>query len=437
MSLRIGIQGWGSEGDLRPLVALAARLRAEGHAPRLVLTVVDGKDYGPLCQSLGVPLALVPERMAVTIQDLVRDATSPDPTKLLTAVLERTFTPYLEAMYAAALELCATCDVVIGGSATWCVKAATVKTGARFAAIHFYPGVVATRHFPPPGLPAWRWLNRVGWAAAQVLMDMGFRAPAARFFAEKGLPRIRHAIPDALFSERLNLLAASPAFFPRAPDWSDIHQVCGDLVMPDDTEPWRPSAALQAFLEAGPPPVLLSLGSMEHMAPARVRDLLVGSARHANVRAIIQTKTSEEESQDGDRYFLPWAPHRQLAPRCAAIVHHGGAGTSHMALRAAKPSVVLPFIFEQKLWAKRLQQVGAAGECISFWKASARSVGDAIRAAAGSEAMRERATAMAARMTGEDGTGVATRLLEGLAADESSDCPSPNVVVLPPGASDP
>ncbi len=60
MTMRVGIQGWGSEGDLRPLVALAARLRSEGHWPRLVLTSVEGKDYAQLCRALDVPLRVVP-----------------------------------------------------------------------------------------------------------------------------------------------------------------------------------------------------------------------------------------------------------------------------------------------------------------------------------------------------------------------------------------
>ena len=412
--MRIGIQGWGSEGDLRPLVALAARLRREGLAPRLVLTPIDGRDYGPLCRSLDVPLKVVPERMAVTLPELVRAAKSSDPTKLSRAVLELTFFPYLEAMYAAAVECCASCDVVVGGSSAWYVKAAALHARVPFVAVHYYPGIVPSRVAPAPGFPAWRWLNRPAWALLRAMMDMGFRGPAAKFFAQKGLPPIRHAIPDALFSERLNLLAASPAFWPPAPDWTDVHRVCGDFVMPDAVESWAPSATLRAFIDAGPTPVLLSLGSMEHMAPERARALLTESARWAKVRAIIQTKTTDLERHDGDLYLVPWAPHRRLAPLCSAVVHHGGAGTTHAALRAGKPSVVLPFIFEQKLWARRLREVGAADELISFWNATPAKVGEAIRRAIESEPLRHRASDLAAAMAKEDGTGVAARLLLGV-----------------------
>jgi sterol 3beta-glucosyltransferase len=412
--MRIGIQGWGSEGDLRPLVALAARLRREGHAPRLVLTPIDGKDYAPLCRALGVPLSVVPEHVPVTVQQLVRDAKSANPMKLMAAVLELTFFPHLEAMYAAALDLCAASDVVVGGSAAWVVKAAALHAGVPFAAVHYYPGVVASRHVPPPILPAWSWLNRPGWALVGLMMDMGFRGPAAKFFAQKGLPPVRHAIPDALFSDRLNLHAASPSFWPPPPDWGPLHFVCGELSLPEEAEGWQPSPALAAFLAGGPPPVLLTLGSMEHMAPARARDLLVRSARHAGVRAIVQTKTSDDEGCDGDLYFLPWAPHRALAPRCAAVVHHGGAGTTHAALRAGKASVVLPFIFEQRLWGNRLRAVGAAGAPLSFWKATPEKVAARIREVMEVEALGERAAGMGRAMAAEDGAGAAVEALVGL-----------------------
>ncbi len=167
---------------------------------------------------------------------------------------------------------------------------------------------------------------------------------------------------------------------------------------------------------------VISLGSMEHMAPSRARDLAVAAARLAKVRAVIQTKRDgNAEGRDGDLYFLPWAPHRRLLPLCRAVVHHGGAGTSHAVLRAGKPSVVLPFIFEQQLWARRLRQVGAGGRFVSFWKATPERVADQIRQTLGSERMRRKALDLASAMAPEDGTGRATRLLERLAAHEGHD----------------
>ncbi len=409
----MGIQAWGSEGDIRPLIALAGRLRRAGHAPQLVLSPIDGGEYRPLCRSLDVPLRVVPETMDFSLERLTRDAKSSNFSRLSRAVMDLGFFPYLEAMYGAALELSSSSDIIVGGSASWYVKAAALKTGIPFVNVDFYPGMVPSRQVPPLGLGDWGSFNSVRWVALRLLFDLAFRRAPARFFAEKGLPPIRHAIPDALFSEQLNLHAASPAFCPPAPDWTAIHQVCGEFVLPEEHDVWEPSPPLRAFLESGERPVLLSLGSMEHMAPERARSILIGAARQAKVRAIIQTKREGSvEGQDGSVYFVSWVPHRHVVPHCAAVVHHGGAGTTHAVLRAGRPAVVLPFIPEQKLWARRLEQVGAADKFISFWKATPEKVAARIRQAVGSESLRLAATSLGTAMEKEDGTGAAVHLLE-------------------------
>jgi UDP:flavonoid glycosyltransferase YjiC (YdhE family) len=323
-------------------------------------------------------------------------------------------------------------DVVVGGSSSWYVKAAALKFGVPFVSVDYYPGVVPSKRVPPLGLSSWGLFEGVRWSLLRLALDLAFTKAPAKFFADKGLPAPRHAIPDVIFSERLNLHAASPTLCPPAPDWSEIHQVCGEFCLPEGNEPWQPSPSLRAFLEGGDSPVLISLGSMEHMAPSRVRDLAVASAHHAKIRALIQTKRDAGvEGQDGDLYFLPWASHRRLLPLCRAVVHHGGAGTTHAVLRAGKPSVVLPFIFEQQLWARRLQQVGAGGKFVSFWKATPEKVAAGIRQAIESEPMRRKALELASAMAPEDGTGVATRLLERFAAHEGHD-PVPLFSTSPP-----
>ncbi|MCL2450098.1 MAG: glycosyltransferase [Polyangiaceae bacterium] len=376
---------------------------------------IEGKDYRPLCDSLGVALRVVPEGAAMTLQHLVAEAKSADPTKLMTAVLDATFRPHVEALYEACLELCAASDVTVAGSPCWVMKAASLRTGVPFAALHFIPALVPSKVVPPAIFPPWRWLARPGWALLRAMMDMAFREWPRRFFAEKGLPPIRHAIPDAVFSEHLNLHAASPSFWPPSPDWSDIHCVCGEFFMPREAEAWAPSPALRAFLDEGPEPVLLSLGSWEHMLPERARALLGEAARRSKMRAIVQTKMSGDEARDGDVFVLPWAPHRRLVPYCSLVVHHGGAGTTHMALRAGKPAVVLPFILEQRGWARRVEHVGA-GIWRSFWRARPEDVGAMIRHVAASAPLRQRASEMAKAMAAEDGTGAATKRIERLAA---------------------
>ncbi|HCF58578.1 MAG TPA: hypothetical protein DFS52_11370 [Myxococcales bacterium] len=413
--MRIGIAGWGSEGDLRPLVALAGRLRRAGHEPSLLLSPVDEIDWGATCSALQVPMRLVPELTEHSLQEICKASQSADPSKVSRALLDLAFFPQLEAMYAAAHELCAQSEVVVGLFSSWYLKAACLATGVPFVCVHYYPGMVPSRTVPPIGFPAWKWLNPVAWELFSRVIDLGFGSATKQFFASKGLPKVRRALTDVLLSDRLNLIGASPTLFPAPADWGGLNVVCGDFVLPGEEQPWEPEPALARFLEDGEKPVLFSFGTMAHLAPERSRELVLGAIKQAKVRAVVQMRSAQESGREGDTFFVHWAPHRHLAPRCSAMVIHGGAGTTHAALRAGLPAVVLPFIFEQKLWGRLLHRAGTATRPMSFWKATPQTLGSQIRQALGSEALRQRAAELASRVSREDGTGVAVERLEALA----------------------
>ncbi len=424
--MRIGIQGWGSEGDLRPLVAFALRLRREGHEPRLVLSPVDEMDHGPLLRQAGIPFQLVPEQMPVTLRSICEASRSRDPSKVSRALMDFAYFPYQEAMYAAALDLCAASDAVVGLFSSSYVKAACLKTGTPFVAAHYYPGMVPSAVVPPLGIPAWRWLNPLSWALLGKVIDLAFLKPNAAFFASKGLPRPRRSMPDVLASDRLNLMACSPTLYPRPADWPERYCLCGDFHVPDDAQAWEPPDDLRAFLDGGAPPVLVSFGTLELLAPERSRDLAVAAVRRAGVRAVIQSKAGAAtgEGRDGDVYFLRWAPHGRLLPRCAAMVLHGGAGTTHAALRGGVPAVPVPFIFEQGLWGGLLHRAGSATRPLPFWKATPDTLAARIREAVSSQALRARARVLASAVAAEDGTGVAVRRLEAVCGERGARGPA-------------
>jgi UDP:flavonoid glycosyltransferase YjiC (YdhE family) len=390
---------------LRPLVALATRLRDDGHTLSLVFTVVDGTDHAARS---GLAVRTVPASMTFSLEEIVAHAgDDASPTKILEAVVAQTFRPHVDAMYEAALDLCDASDVVIGASSSWPLKAAALVKNVPYVVVDFFP-MVPSRVVPPTGLADWGWFNGARWMVVRKMLDMAFVREPAAFFAKKGLPVPRHAVPDVVHSDVLNLHAASETLCPRAPDWPASHVVCGELHL---EEPWSAPRELAEFIASGEPPVLMSLGSMEHLAPTRARDLLVAAAREARVRAIVQTKRAQSEGRDGDLYFASWLPHRHVLGSCRAIVHHGGAGTTHAAARAGCPSVVLPFIVEQRLWGQRLARLGAA-RVRSFWKATPERVARDIHEAL---ALAEPAKRIASSMSGEErGVDVAVRALERL-----------------------
>jgi sterol 3beta-glucosyltransferase len=115
---------------------------------------------------------------------------------------------------------------------------------------------------------------------------------------------------------------------------------------------------------------------------------------------------------DGDLYFLGRAPHASLFPRCAAVVHHGGAGTTHSATRAGVPSVTVAFVNEQQSWGRRLQQCGAALAPLSFRTVTPDALATRIVQTAANPRLREHAQMVGAQMRAEDGVAESIRLIE-------------------------
>jgi UDP:flavonoid glycosyltransferase YjiC (YdhE family) len=410
--MRIGIAGWGSEGDLRPLVAIAERLKRAGHSPELVLSPVDDFDYSGVCATNGLRLSIVPKQIPNKLLEICRASQSADPSAVSRAVLDLGYYPFVEEMYEASLALCRRSDVAVGLFSSSYVKAAALKAGTPFACVHYYPGIVPSSAAAPLSWPNLGPLNAVSWAMVHALLDLAFKKPAAKFWESKGLPKVRHALVDCQTSEALNLVGCSPTLYPSPPDWGDRTVMTGDYHLPEEAHGWKPSSGLEAFLAAGEKPILVSLGTMEHLAPQRARELIGEAVKLARVRALVQSKVAEGEGAEGDVYRLRWAPHKALLRHCSAMVLHGGAGTTHAALRGGVPAVFLPFIPEQGFWGSLLQKAGSAVKPINFWKATPQKLAARIREAVGSQAMHTRAQELAAKTASEDGTGAAVAALE-------------------------
>jgi sterol 3beta-glucosyltransferase len=111
-------------------------------------------------------------------------------------------------------------------------------------------------------------------------------------------------------------------------------------------------------------------------------------------------------------FLLDEAPHDWLFPQMAAVVHHGGAGTTAAGLRAGKPTVICPFFADQPFWGRRVAVLGAGPQPIPQRRLTAEALGAAIAAAVGERSMRERAQALGEAIRAEDGVGAAVRAVE-------------------------
>jgi sterol 3beta-glucosyltransferase len=212
---------------------------------------------------------------------------------------------------------------------------------------------------------------------------------------------------------QLVLYPFSPAVFPAPPGWGTAMEVTGYWFLQEALDP-EPPEALRAFLDAGPPPVYVGFGIQIDRDPPGTTAIIVEALRHAGQRGILQRppEALAGVALGDDMLVIGRVDHSRLFPRCAAIVHHGAAGTTATALRAGRPSVIVPHNSDQFSWGKRMDAIGAGPPPIPRRKLSVEALQAAIEAATGDGRFRQRAEALAREIGEEDGVARAVAAFE-------------------------
>jgi UDP:flavonoid glycosyltransferase YjiC (YdhE family) len=420
--MRIGIQTWGSTGDARPFIALAAGLQAAGHDVHLVLTDIEKRDYHRYADEYGyrysqVATPVIPDH-AAAIALLEKCLRAPTPIHEGRIIFEDTFMPAVDEIYRAATDLARDSDVVIAHHFLYPVRAAADIARKPYVAVAMAPFALPTRTINPARLPhlgdwfipVWWWL--LGKALNRMLL------PYANDFRRRcGLPPQRDCLRDMMVSDRLTLVGASTALHPHAPDWPGHVRMCGFFDLPDAATTDTVSPEIEAFLAEGPPPIFITFGSL---TPSHRERFLFNLAAFDEAlartghRAILQRPLHDMTDMPSSPRILPvgFVSHRRVFPRCSAVIHHGGAGTTHAAAQAGVPAILVPHIADQFFWGERTFAAGISPRAIPMRQLSAGRLVEAIEAI--TPAMRERAIAVAAMMRNENGVANAIRAIEAM-----------------------
>lgn len=398
--MRILLSTYGSRGDVEPLVGLAIQLKALG--AEAVVSAPPEPEFEELLARAGVESA--PAFMSVRqwIDEARRDP------KPIPALAARMVPAQYDSLYAASEG----CDAIVATGLFPSAAAArnvADKRGLRYEQAVFCPiSLPSHRHkpFPRPGrpLPPGVEDTRVLWDLnLEVMNDLfGEATNAAR--AAVGLPVLDN-VRDHVFTDR-PLLAVDPVLWPWEPtDLSETIQT-GAWILPDA----RPLPAdLEAFIEAGAPPVYVGFGSIALPSTREAARIAIEAARADSRRVVLARGWVEAAPfDDGDDVFVTGDVNQQsLFPRMAAVVHHGGAGTTTTAARAGAPQVIVPQIVDQPFWAARVAGLGVGVahdgatptlESLSAALATALSPDVSARAAAIAPTIRADGAMIAARM---------------------------------------
>ncbi|GAA3738433.1 glycosyltransferase [Salinactinospora qingdaonensis] len=418
--MRVLILTHGTRGDVQPFAALARALDTAGHSVVLGAPARSADlaaDYGLDFTALddGPNHLLAEPDIRAMVENGFRGVRG----KLAVPRILVRIRPLIDRVLADMVRVAESsgADVIVH-SPTMPAQHVAEWLGVPAVPAVLQPTWVPTRAFPCPVLPL-GWvpsaLNRATYLPVRLLhLSMaGVIDKWRRTTLGLGRRRGRHDFLRRSDGDPATVLQAfSRHLLPLPLDWPEHVHITGYWFL-SATE-WRPPQRLSDFLAAGPPPVYIGFGSMAGGDPQRTGRAVVEAARRAGKRAVLVAGWGgvAPDDLDDDVLLLEQAPHDWLFPRCSAIVHHGGAGTTAAALAAGRPQVVCPFAADQPFWARRAHAVGVAPAPQPQHQLTTEGLAAAIGRAVTDSDMARRAADLGARVRAEEGAATAVQMLE-------------------------
>ena len=402
--MRITLIALGSRGDVQPYAALGAGLVAAGHRVRMATF----ESFAPLVAAHG--LAFHP--IHGDAQSLVAGAG----TEMLAMV--NAFGALAEG-YARDLSapILGEADVIVNQlPAGLYGYDLAEKYGVPMVSASVIPlARTRTRQlmgFPRLPLPGY---NRATYLLGEQMAWQMFRGVINRWrHRQLGLPALPlFGVMQRFGSARYPILNGfSPQVVERPTDWGPHIHLTG--YWQSDTGAWVPPDALLRFIEAGPPPVFIGFGSMPVKQPERMTANILAALAQTGRRAVLHAGWGGlgQATLPAHVFKIDEAPYRWLFQRMGLVIHHGGSGTTGLALTAGVPSAVVSFLFDQHFWGERIAALGVGPKPIAHTALTAGALADLIRAGVDDPALRDRAAALGRRLRDEDGIAAAVNVIE-------------------------
>lgn len=412
----------GSLGDLHPYIAIALGLKARGH--HAVIATFGA--YKELIQALGIEFRPMRAIRADQIDGDVAKSLLDSP-RWWALLVNDQIMPQLRHGFQDICEAAEGADLVVAHPLSCGTPLAAEKLGVPWVSTALAPVNFWSAYDPSPlcypGPIASCANNRfVGPTIHKLILrylDSKFQSafrPWRQFRREIGLPDAAGPVFGLAKSPTLHLALFSELLGPRQRDWPANAEITGFPFYDDYTGGNLP-AELALFLDGGPPPLVFTLSSLAVMSPGQFYEDSVEAAKRLGRRAVLVTgrdpKTRPASLPEGVM-AVDYAPFSALFPRAAAVIHHGGVGTTAQAMRAGRPMLVVPFFADQPDNADRVRRLGMSRTVARRSYSAARAVTELSRLL-GEERYASRANEVGRRVQQEDGTERACEVLERLA----------------------
>ena len=421
--MRIVLATLGSFGDLHPFLAIGLGLKARGHDVTLAScpvyqakVEVTGLVFAPLR-----PDAPTPDKASALAAKVM------DARKGTRAVMDEWTMPALRDTYVDLEAACMGSDLLISHTIVFPGPLLAEKTGLPFLSVVLQPIVFFSVHDPciPPTTPRWQGFARLPKPLVRAAYGLGWRMtrpwlrPVDALRAELGLPPSKkHPLIEGQFSDLGTLALFSSALGAVQPDWPQNTIQTGFAFYDSlDGQSEALSLELEAFLAAGEPPIVFTLGSSAVMTAGNFFEEAVKATKALKARAVLLTGRDQPVPPNLPLSILavPYAPHSLLMPRAAINVHQGGVGTTGQALRAGKPQVIVPFAHDQPDHAARITRTGL-GRTVYRDACTAKTLAATLQPLLTDTERQERCRRVGEQLQQEDGVARACEAIELFAA---------------------
>jgi sterol 3beta-glucosyltransferase len=414
--MQITIIAGGSRGDVQPYVALGKGLQVAGHTVRILST----DDFQTLVTDNELDFFTTGGSAEAVAREMQTRLEEGNMLKILSDMRRASEKQAVQSAEKG-LVACQGSDLILGGlSGLSSGQALSEKLGIPLLLAYLVP-FTPTSAFPStltpvPQTPLTHWMNKPSHRVGQQIMWQSLRSAD-----KKARTEVLH-IPPASFwgpfssvrrQKRPVLYGYSPQVLPPPKDWDASQHVTGYWFL-EPPQGWEPPADLLQFLQAGPLPIYIGFGSMSSRKPEEAADMVLQALARTGQRGVLYEGWGGlKKEQVPETVFMTGSiPHTWLFPRMAAVVHHGGVGTTAAGLAAGVPSIVTPFFADQPFWGQRVYELGVGPRPIARKRLTVDNLTEAIEHAVSDEEMRKRAALLGERIRAENGIAKAVTLIE-------------------------
>lgn len=421
--MKVLIATVGTRGDVQPYLSLAIGLKAAGHE----VTMCTCPRFSSFIDEQGIAYSHLDDGLLQLLESEAGRSMFQNLSGVLGVL--RTIPKVLKQVGPVHRKMVADAwtavesvdpDVIVYHPKMFCVPAFAALRNIPAVSALLYPMQVPTGETPffgMPRLPLGRNYNRSTYHLVNSLTRFGTRAYLREWRAKydkTGRTKSSGPIQTSTGDPIPVIHGYSASVCPKPCDWPDFASVTGYWFMPDYPG-WSPSPELSEFLDrTGPPIVYVGFGSMAGTTPRNTTSTIMSAIEKADVRAVVATGWGGLALTDlpPTVHMLESVPHDWLFPKMAAVVHHGGAGTTAAGLRAGCPTVICPFGLDQPFWGRRVAELGVGAAPISQRRLTANLLSAAIVRATQDESIHEAAKRIGAAIRQEDGISRAVNIIE-------------------------